>query len=169
MGRLPGRRRTAVEGREQVELDVDGARHVVSVDPATPLLYILRNDLKKNGPKFGCGLGACGACTVLADGAPIRSCITPVAAAAGVEIKTVAGLVGSGGELHPIQQAFLDEQAAQCGYCTAGLVMAGAALLTDNPDPTEQEVRARLDGHLCRCGAHNRVVRAILRAAKRGA
>lgn len=146
-------------------LDVDGVRSQVDVPVDTPLLLVLRDDLEKNGPKYGCGAAYCGACTVLADGAPIRSCVMPVAAAAGMKIQTLDGLRGPGGQLHAVQAAFLAEQAAQCGYCTSGMIMTAVALLKENPRPTDGEVRAALNGHLCRCGAHNRIVRAVLRAA----
>jgi nicotinate dehydrogenase subunit A len=132
-----------------------------------PLLYALRNDLGQKGPKFGCGLAQCGACTVLVDGAPTRSCVTPVAAVAGRAVETLDGLA-SGGSLHRLQQAFIDEQALQCGYCTNGMIMAGKALLDRNPAPSRDEVVQALDGHLCRCGSQQRVVQAVLRAAARG-
>lgn len=149
----------------KLTLDVDGDRRELDVAGDARLLLVLRNDLQKNGPKYGCGVGACGACAVLIDGVPVRSCVTPAAAAAGRRIQTSAGLRAPDGTLHPVQAAFLQEQAAQCGYCTSGLIMAAVALLNANPRPTDGEVRKALDGHLCRCGSHNRVVRAVLRAA----
>jgi nicotinate dehydrogenase subunit A len=136
----------------------------VDVEPDTPLLYVLRNDLELNGPKFGCGLAQCGACTVLADGKPVRSCITPVSSVAKARITTIEGL-GTPERLHPLQRAFIDEQACQCGYCGNGMVMTAKALLDRNPKPTDRDVRAALNGHLCRCASHNRIVRAVQRAA----
>lgn len=147
-------------------LDVDGSSRPIDAPDEASLLFVLRNDLGKNGPKLGCGAAQCGACTVLADGTPIRSCVTPVRAAVGLKIETLDGLTGGAGELTPVQRAFLAEQAAQCGYCTAGLIMAATALLRNEPRPGEQRVREALDGHLCRCGTQNRVVRAVLRAAR---
>ena len=129
-----------------------------------PLLYVLRDRLGLNGPKFGCGLGQCGACTVLKDGQPIRSCRTPASALAGAEITTLEGL-GDEGRLHPLQAAFLEEQAGQCAYCIPGMIMSAAGLLRRTPRPTDAEVRAALDGNLCRCGSHNRILRAVKRAA----
>ena len=145
-------------------LRVNGAAREVSVEADTPLLYVLRNDLELNGPKFGCGLAQCGACTVLLDGKPVRSCVTPVSAAGGA-IETIEGL-GSEQKLHPLQKAFIEEQACQCGYCGNGMVMSAKALLASNPRPTNEEIRKALNGHLCRCASHNRIVRAVQRAAK---
>ncbi len=145
-------------------LRVNGAARDVSVEADTPLLYVLRNDLELNGPKFGCGLAQCGACTVLLDGKPVRSCVTPVSAVSGV-IETIEGL-GSEQKLHPLQKAFIEEQACQCGYCGNGMVMSAKALLAANPRPTNEEIRKALNGHLCRCASHNRIVRAVQRAAK---
>src|SRR4029078_1398547 len=125
---------------------------------------ILRNDLELNGPKFGCGLAQCGACTVLLDGKPVRSCVTPVSAAKG-RITTIEGL-GTLEKLHPLQKAFIDEQACQCGYCGNGMVMSAKALLEKNPNPTERDIKQALSGHLCRCASHNRIVRAVQKAAK---
>ena len=149
---------------EPLRLIVNGAETALDVDPHTPLLYALRNDLELKGTRFGCGSGQCGACFVLIDGHPAPACDTPLWSAAGKSITTVEGLSG-GGRLHPLQSAFLAEQAAQCGYCTSGVLIAAAALLAKNPRPTEGEVRASLDRNLCRCGSHNRMVRAVLRAA----
>jgi len=146
-------------------LNVNGREHAIDADPATPLLYVLRDDLRLNGAKFGCGLGQCGACTVLVDGETAYSCITPIAALAGRRIRTVEGL-GTAEHLSPLQQAFIDEQAAQCGYCIAGMIMRAQALLDRNPQPREADVRAALADNLCRCGTHNRIIRAVLRAAK---
>ena len=145
-------------------LRVNGAARRVSVEPDTPLLYVLRNDLALNGPKFGCGLAQCGACSVLVDGKEVRSCVTPVSAVKG-EVTTIEGL-GTPDKLHPLQQAFIEEQACQCGYCGNGMVIAAQALLAKNPRPTNQEIRAGLNGHLCRCASHNRIVRAVQKAAK---
>jgi nicotinate dehydrogenase subunit A len=136
----------------------------VAADRDTPLLYALRNDLGLKGTRFGCGSGQCGACFVLIDGHAVPSCDTPLWSAAGKKITTVEGL-GEDGNLHPLQRAFLAEQAAQCGYCTSGILVRAAMLLSANPRPTEAEVRAALDRNLCRCGSHNRMVRAVLRAA----
>lgn len=150
-----------------IDLIVNGSRHSVDADADTPLLYVLRNDLELNGPKFGCGLAQCGACTVLVDGRPARSCSLAVGRLGGAAITTLEGLADRG-RLHALQSAFIAEQAAQCGYCTNGMVMTAKALLERNPDPTEEQVREALDGVLCRCGTHIRIVRAVLRAAKEG-
>jgi len=142
--------------------------HAVSVDswdPEQPLLYVLRNALGLHGPKFGCGLGQCGACTVLIDGKVARSCITPVRVAAGTKVTTIEGL-GRPENPSAIQAAFITEQAAQCGYCTNGMVMAATALLRNNPHPTIEQVKNSLAGNLCRCGTHTRILSAIMRAAK---
>ena len=147
-------------------LRVNGAaRRVSSVAPDTPLLYVLRNDLELNGPKFGCGLAQCGACTVLLDGKSVRSCSVPVSAAAKGAITTLEGL-GTIEKLHPLQRAFIEEQACQCGYCSNGMIMAAKALLASNPRPSEGEIKQALNEHLCRCASHNRIVRAVQRAAK---
>jgi nicotinate dehydrogenase subunit A len=148
-----------------VTLRVNGERRTVAVEPDTPLLYVLRNDLELNGPKFGCGLAQCGACSVLVDGKEVRSCVTPVSAVAGARITTIEGL-GTAEKLHPLQRAFIEEQACQCGFCGNGMVMAAKALLDRNSSPTNQDVRQALNGHLCRCASHNRIVRAVQRAAK---
>ena len=150
-----------------VSLKVNGTVHSVTADLDTPLLYVLRNDLELNGAKFGCGLGQCGACTVLIDGAAARSCTMPIGALTQSEIVTLEGL-GTLEQLHPLQSAFIEEQAAQCGYCIAGIIMSAKALLDRNPQPSEADVRQGLAGNLCRCGAHNRIVRAVLRAAQTG-
>jgi nicotinate dehydrogenase subunit A len=148
-----------------ITLRVNGAVRNVTAEPDAPLLYILRNDLELNGPKFGCGLAQCGACTVLLDGKPVRSCVTPVSAAAEGRITTIEGL-GTVEKLHPLQKAFIEEQACQCGFCGNGMVMSAKALLEKNPKPTEREIKQALNGHLCRCASHNRIVRAVQRAAK---
>jgi len=144
---------------------VNGKTQSVSVEPGTPLLYVLRNDLELNGPKFGCGLAQCGACTVLMDGKPVRSCVTPVSTAVKAHITTIEGL-GTLERLHPLQRAFVEEQACQCGYCGNGMVMSAKALLDRNPRPSDGDIKQALDGHLCRCASHNRIVRAIQRAAR---
>src|SRR5258706_4159594 len=145
---------------------VDGRpRKIPSVAPDTPLLYVLRNDLKLNGPKCGCGLAQCGACTVLLDGKPTRSCSVPVSAAAKGNITTLEGL-GTIGKLHPLQRAFIEEQACQCGYCSNGMIMSAKALLDGNPRPSESEIKQALNTHLCRCASHNRIVPAVQPAAK---
>jgi len=148
-----------------INLRVNGTSRSVPAEPDTPLLYALRNDLELNGAKFGCGLAQCGACTVLVDGKAVRSCVTPISTVTTNEITTIEGL-GSPSKLHPLQQAFIDEQAAQCGYCISGMVMSAKELLDRNPRPSERDVRAALAGNLCRCGTHNRIVRAVLRAAQ---
>jgi nicotinate dehydrogenase subunit A len=150
-----------------VSLKVNGAVHSVAAEPDTPLLYVLRNDLDLNAAKFGCGLGQCGACVVLVDGAPMRSCITPIGALGRSEITTLEGL-GTVERPHPLQAAFMAEQAAQCGYCIPGMIMLAKALLDRNQQPSEAEVRLGLAGNLCRCGTHNRIVRAVLKAAQMG-
>ena len=147
-----------------MDLNINGAVRVVDVNPDTPLLYVLRNDLGLVGSRFGCGSGLCGACFVLVDGRPMASCDLPISFVAGKKVTTVEGL-GSDGELHPVQKALIDEQAAQCGYCMSGIAVSAAALLAGNKRPSEKEVREALDKHLCRCGSHNRVVRAVLKVA----
>jgi nicotinate dehydrogenase subunit A len=152
----------------RVALRVNGTnREVEAADPDIPLLYVLRDHLGLTGTKFGCGLAQCGACTVLLGGQAVRSCVTPARAAAGQDVVTIEGL-GSPARPDPVQAAFIAEQAAQCGYCTAGMVMTSRALLTRTPRPTEQQVREALAGNLCRCGSHARVLRAVLRAAAEG-
>jgi len=148
-----------------MNVTVNGATREVLAQPDTPLLYVLRNELGLAGSRFGCGSGQCGACYVLIDGRPMASCDLPVSFAAGKRITTVEGL-GAGGQLHPVQKALIAEQAAQCGYCMSGIAVSAAALLATNQRPTEAEVRAALDKHLCRCGSHNRVVKAVLKAAR---
>lgn len=148
-----------------VTLDVNGQRVVVSAMADTPLLLILRNDLQLNGPKYGCGLGECGACTVIIDGVAARSCVFPLSGAEGRMITTLEGL-GSRERLPPVQQAFIDEQAAQCGYCMNGMIMTAKALLDRNPHPSEEQVLNELSANLCRCGTHIEIVRAVMRAAR---
>ncbi|WP_017475607.1 (2Fe-2S)-binding protein [Pseudomonas sp. PAMC 26793] len=148
-----------------VTLEVNGHPREVSAMADTPLLLILRNDLQLNGPKYGCGLGECGACTVIIDGVAARSCVFPLSGAVGRDIVTLEGL-GTRETPHPVQQAFIDEQAAQCGYCLNGMIMTAKALLDRNPNPSEAEVRTELSGNLCRCGTHIEILRAVLRAAR---
>ncbi|MGE5667616.1 MAG: (2Fe-2S)-binding protein [Betaproteobacteria bacterium] len=150
---------------QRFTLRVNGHEHEVVAEPDTPLLYVLRNDLGLKGTRFGCGAGQCGACTVLFDGNAVQSCDTPLWSAVGHEVTTIEGL-GSAEHPHPLQRAFIDEQAAQCGYCIDGIIMSAAALLAKNPQPTKQEIAAALERNLCRCGTHVRVLRAIERAAK---
>jgi len=144
-------------------ITVNGQPHAVAATPETPLLYVLRNELELNGPKFGCGLGECGACTVHLNGKAIRSCITPVSAAAGAQVVTLEGL--GKGEVSGIQEAFIVEQAAQCGYCINGMIMTAAAFLADHPNPSDADIRDALAGNLCRCGTYLRIMRAVKRAA----
>jgi nicotinate dehydrogenase subunit A len=148
-----------------INLNVNGVSRSVTAEPDTPLLYVLRNDLELNGAKYGCGLSQCGACTVLVDGRAVRSCVTPINALETSEITTIEGL-GSIAKPHALQQAFIEEQAAQCGYCTNGMIMSAKELLDRNPRPSEPDVRAALAANLCRCGTHNRIIRAVLRAAQ---
>jgi nicotinate dehydrogenase subunit A len=146
-------------------LKVNGTSHSVPAEPDTPLLYVLRNDLALNGAKFGCGLAQCGACTVLVDGKPVRSCITPIGSLGNSEITTIEGL-GTPDKPHALQKAFVHEQAAQCGYCINGMIMSAKELLDRKPNVTEGEVKEALAGNLCRCGTHNRIVGAVLRASR---
>jgi len=148
-----------------IALKVNGRTHSVDVDPATPLLYVLSDDLELRGPKFGCGLGQCGACTVIVKGQAIRSCVTPVKSVEGVEITTLEGL-GTPDKPHLLQQAFIDEQAAQCGFCVNGVILTAKAFLDKNPKASEQEIQQALSGVLCRCFTHTRMQRAIERYAK---
>lgn len=148
-----------------LEIVVNGRRHLVAATADTPLLYVLRNELGLTSPRFGCGLGRCGSCTVLMDGAPVLSCVTPVAEVQDAAVTTVEGL-GTADNPHPVQLAFLDEQAAQCGYCIPGIMMTAASLLERAGSPTRDDIRGMLEGHLCRCGAHNRILRAIERAGE---
>jgi nicotinate dehydrogenase subunit A len=150
---------------EPITLNVNGVQHTVHAEPDTALLYILRNDLKLKGAKFGCGLGLCGSCTVLIDGHNVMSCDTPLWAAAGKAITTIEGL-GNIDAPHALQRAFIAEQAAQCGYCLSGVIMTAAALLGRNPDPTEDDIKQALARNLCRCGTHTRIIKAVQRAAR---
>ena len=147
-----------------IRLTVNGRDHDIDAEPDTPLLYVLRGDLALNGAKFGCGLGQCGACTVLVDGEAVFSCVTPVALLPGRQVTTIEGL-GTAEAPDPVQRAFLDEQAAQCGYCIAGMVMRARALLARTPNPSEQDIRDGLNPNLCRCGTHMRILAAVRRAA----
>jgi nicotinate dehydrogenase subunit A len=149
---------------DPVRLVVNGRPHVLAVPRDAPLLNVLRNDLGLNGPKYGCGLGECGACAVLVDGTEARACVIPVGGVEGREVTTLEGL-GAGGALHPVQQAFIDAQAAQCGYCLNGMIVATVALLRRCPRPTEGQVRAALAHNLCRCGTHLEILQAVQRAA----
>src|SRR5437870_1764827 len=148
-----------------ITLHVNGRAHTVDVDPATPLLYVLSDDLALRGPKFGCGLGQCGACTVIGGGRAIRSCVTPVGTIGSAEITTLEGL-GTVERPHPIQQAFIDEQAAQCGFCLSGVILTAKAFLDQRPRASDSEIQQAMSGVLCRCFAHSRMVRAIKRYAQ---
>jgi nicotinate dehydrogenase subunit A len=146
-------------------LTINGLTHQLDADPDTPLLYVLRNDLKLNAAKFGCGLGQCGSCTVIVDGKAVLSCVTPLLLLEGKQVTTLEGL-GTISEPAPIQRAFMEEQAAQCGYCIAGMMMRAQALLQKNSKPTDEEIRTELEQNLCRCGTHMRILRAVRRAAR---
>jgi nicotinate dehydrogenase subunit A len=148
-----------------INLKVNGVPRSVTAEPDTPLLYVLRNDFELNGAKYGCGLSQCGACIVLIDGQAVRSCVTPISALEKSEITTIEGL-GTIDKPHVLQRAFIEEQAVQCGYCTNGMIMSAKELLDRNPRPSEPDVRAALASNLCRCGTHNRIIRAVLRAAQ---
>jgi aerobic-type carbon monoxide dehydrogenase small subunit (CoxS/CutS family) len=148
---------------KKITLTIDGREHAISADPAMPLLYALRNDCGKRGPRFGCGLAQCGACTVLVGNAPVRSCVLPLAAVSG-PIRTLDGLA-SGEEPHPVQAAFIAEEAGQCGYCLSGWIMTATALLEENPQRSDDEIRAAFSGLKCRCGTHMAILRAVRRAA----
>jgi nicotinate dehydrogenase subunit A len=152
---------------QHFQLQVNGRALAVSVEPDTPLLYVLRNDAQLNGPKFGCGLGQCGACTVIVDGAAVRSCITPVSNVGKSNVVTLEGL-GTLERPHSLQQAFIDEQAAQCGYCTSGMILTAKALLDRNPQADLQAIKSALEGNLCRCGTQLRVMKAVQRVAAKG-
>jgi nicotinate dehydrogenase subunit A len=147
-----------------ITLDVNGKAHEIDADPSTPLLYVLRDHLQLNGAKFGCGLGQCGACTVMVDKRAVFACITPIAALQGRRITTIEGL-GTLDNPGPVQRAFIDEQAAQCGYCIPGMMMRAQALLASNPAPSQAEIRRHMNTNLCRCGTHMRILRAVERAA----
>jgi aerobic-type carbon monoxide dehydrogenase small subunit (CoxS/CutS family) len=160
---------------DELSIKVNGRTWPVASDPDTPLLYVLSNELALHGPKFGCGLAQCGACSVLADGVEIRSCVTPVANVAGKSITTLEGLAAWHAEqkkltpppaLHPLQQAFIDEQAPHCGYCISGMIVKASELLSQNPQPTDAQIRQHMNGHLCRCGTYPRVMKAIKLASR---
>jgi nicotinate dehydrogenase subunit A len=148
----------------QITLNVNGKSRMIDTDPSTPLLYVLRGDLELNGPRFGCGLSQCGACTVIIDGNTVRSCSFPVSSAQNKKITTLEGL-GTVAHPHALQQAFVDEQAAQCGYCMNGMIMSAKVLLDKNPHPSDDDIKRALDPNICRCGSHLRVIRAVKRAA----
>ena len=148
-----------------ISLRVNGKTHTLDIDPTTPLLYVLRNDLDLHGPRFGCGLGQCGACTVLIKGEAVRSCVRPVTTVQGMEITTLEGLA-TGGKLHPIQQAWIEEQVPQCGFCQNGQILTAKALLDKNPNPSDAEIRQGMQGTLCRCMTYYRIQAAVKRAAK---
>lgn len=148
-----------------IKLQVNGKEFETEAPPDTPLLYVLRNELELNGPKFGCGLQQCGACMVIKDGEAIPSCRLPISAVTASKIRTLEGLIDKDGNLHSVQKAFIDEQAAQCGYCLNGMVMASVALLEKNPTPSEEDIRKKLAINICRCGVHSRVIKAIKKAA----
>jgi len=147
-----------------ITLTINGETHDLETDPTTPLLWVIREQIGLIGTKFGCGIAQCGACTVHLDGAPIRSCVTPVQAAAGKQITTIEGIADDA-ELHPVQQAWIDEQVPQCGYCQAGQIMSAVALLESNPAPSDTEIDAAMSGNICRCGTYPRIRRGIKRAA----
>jgi len=148
-----------------MELVVNGSRRRIQSDPERPLLYVLREELDLTGTKYGCGEGQCRACTVLLDGTPVRSCITPVSKAQGKQVTTIEGLEQNG-KLHPVQEAFIKADAMQCGYCTPGMIVGSVALLKRNPDPSEAQIVRELDGHICRCGTYPRIVTAVRMAAR---
>jgi nicotinate dehydrogenase subunit A len=162
---LPKRLRARESVAMPINLKVNGTSRSVEAEPDTPLLYVLRNDFELNGAKYGCGFSQCGACTVLIDGKAVRSCVTPIGSLETSAITTIEG-IGTIEQPHPLQQAFTAEQAAQCGYCINGMIMSAKELLDRNPRPSEQDVRAALAGNLCRCGTHNRIIKAVLRAAQ---
>jgi aerobic-type carbon monoxide dehydrogenase small subunit (CoxS/CutS family) len=160
---------------DELNIKVNGRAWAVSASPDTPLLYVLSNELRLQGPKFGCGLAQCGSCSVLVDGVEIRSCVTPVVAVAGKSVTTLEGLAAWYAEkrnlpqapvLHPLQQAFIDEQAPHCGYCSSGMIIKASELLTQNPRPSEAQIRQAMNGHLCRCGTYPRVMKAIQLASR---
>lgn len=151
-----------------ITLTINGERHDIDVDPTTPLLWVIREQTGLTGTKFGCGIAQCGACTVHLNGSPIRSCITPVAAAANQEITTIEGIGSNEAGLHAVQQAWIDEQVPQCGYCQSGQIMKAAELLARNKNPSRADIVAHMNGNICRCGTYNRIIAAIQRAAREG-
>lgn len=162
----PSRTSAPEMAQQRIQLTVNGDDHTVTVAPSTPLLYVLRNELGLNGPKYGCGLQQCGSCRVLLDGEPRATCQLPVSAVEGQSITTLAGLSDGNGGLHPVQEAFVEEQAAQCGYCLNGVVITAVALLADTPNPNRAEIKEGLNRVLCRCGTHARFIRGVERAAE---
>jgi aerobic-type carbon monoxide dehydrogenase small subunit (CoxS/CutS family) len=169
-GMVSGRDGTETEMASELTLTVNGANHVVSAAPQTPLLYVLRNDLKLTGPRLGCGLGQCGACAVLVDGKEVRACIAPVSSVVGKQVTTIEGLA-VGGTLHPVQQAWIDEQVPQCGYCQSGMMIAAVELLSKNKNPSVAQIKDAFTNtppspHLCRCGTYAAIIDAVQRAAK---
>ena len=150
----------------ETKLVVNGEERTVDVDPSTPLLWVLREQLKLNGTKFGCGIAQCGACTVHVDGVPVRSCSTPVAAADGTAVTTIEGVADENGTRHAVQAAWIEHQVPQCGYCQSGQIMSAVALLRDNPNPTDEDIDAAMSGNICRCGAYGRIRAAIKTAAQ---
>lgn len=150
----------------ETKLVVNGEERTVDVDPSTPLLWVLREQLKLNGTKFGCGIAQCGACTVHVDGVPVRSCSTPVAAADGASVTTIEGVADEDGTRHAVQAAWIEHQVPQCGYCQSGQIMSAVALLRDNPNPTDEDIDAAMSGNICRCGAYGRIRAAIKTAAQ---
>jgi len=148
-----------------IKLNINGVSHDIDADPETPILWVLREQMGLTGSKFGCGIGQCGACTVHLNGNPIRSCITPVQAAADRELTTIEGVAGTDGQLHPVQQAWIDEQVPQCGYCQSGQIMSAVALLAANEDPTDTDIDLAMRGNICRCGTYPRIRKGIKRAA----
>lgn len=148
-----------------INLNINGESREYDVDPSTPLLWVIREQAGLTGTKFGCGIAQCGACTVHLNGAPIRSCVTPVQAAAGQEVTTIEGVRAADGSLHPVQQAWIDEQVPQCGYCQSGQIMSAIALLETRPSPSDQDIDEAMSGNVCRCGAYPRIRRGIHRAA----
>ncbi len=152
-----------------ITMVVNGQSQTIEADPAQPLLWAIREQLALTGTKFGCGIAQCGACTVQLNGQPIRSCVTPVAAAEGAQITTIEGLKAADGSLHPLQQAWIDEQVPQCGYCQSGQLMSASALLASTPNPTDAEINTAMQGNVCRCGMYNRIRRAIHKAANSSA
>jgi len=149
----------------ETRFTVNGEARAVDMDPTTPLLWVLREQLKLNGTKFGCGIAQCGACTIHLNGAPVRSCSTPLAAAEGAELTTIEGVASEDGGRHPVQDAWVEHQVPQCGYCQSGQIMSAVALLRDNPNPTDADIDAAMSGNICRCGAYGRIRQAIKTAA----
>jgi nicotinate dehydrogenase subunit A len=166
LGRASGQTVALAQAAPPLRLTVNGTAHTIRSSPDTPLLYVLRDELQLQGPRFGCGLGQCGACTVHLGGNAVRSCTLPVSAVGAQPVTTLEGL-GSPDRLHPVQQAFIEEQAMQCGYCINGWIMTAAAYLDKTPNPKDAEIRTALSGLICRCGAHMRILRAVARAASR--